>query len=77
LFIGPACGYNSSMPTSQLDRDTRVTYTPTDEEIDSLIDKAKKHPLGLKYIKEGETDSIASTFAVHAFVVDSAREKLG
>ncbi len=58
-------------------KDTRVRYSPTTKEIKSLIQAAEKHPLGINYLKSGAPDSVASTFQVHAFVVDSAREKLG
>lgn len=57
--------------------DTRVRYSPTVKEIKSLIKAAEKHPLGLDYLKFGSPDSVASTFRVHAFIVDSARDRLG
>ena len=51
-------------------------YTPTSEEVEALIDRAKKHPLGLDFLKEGYLDAVAATFGVHAFLVDRARERL-
>lgn len=65
------------MPTTLLKRDGKVAYTPAPAEIDALIESAKRHPLGLEYLKDGAPDSVAFTFGVHAFVVDAAREKLG
>lgn len=71
----PGRWYNLCMPTQTL-KNTRVLYTPSDQEVEDLIKKAEKHPLGLEYLKTGACDSVAATFEVHAFVLDKARERL-
>lgn len=49
---------------------------PRGNEVDSLIDRARTHPLGIDFLERGMLDSVAAIFGVHAFVVDSARDKL-
>ena len=41
-----------------------------------LVEKAKAHPLGLDYLKNGHLGSVAVTFETHAFTVLAARERL-
>lgn len=50
--------------------------TPRGEEVDALIDRARQHPLGIDFLQKGMLDSVAAVFEVHAFVVDSARDRL-
>lgn len=47
---------------------------PAPHEVDSLITRAKRHPLGLEFLLNGAHDAVAVTFGVHAFVVDAARD---
>ena len=49
---------------------------PSKREVDDLISRAEKHPLGLDYLKHGALESVSSTFETHAFVVDDARARL-
>ncbi len=51
-------------------------YEPTAEEVDALIAAARRHPLGLDFLREGALDSVSAIFGVHAFVVDRARASL-
>ncbi len=53
-----------------------LLYKPSKEEVKELIARAREHPLGLGYLKDGAADSVSATFGVHAFVVDGARERL-
>lgn len=53
-----------------------VLYKPSKREVEKLIARAREHPLGLGYLKDGAADSVSATFGVHAFVVDSARDRL-
>ena len=55
--------------------DPRVLSTQP-EDVDQLIDRAREHPLGIDFLQKGMLDSVAAIFGVHAFVVDSARDKL-
>lgn len=56
--------------------DTLRPYQPSPDEVDALIARAKRHPLGLAFLKDGYLDAVSATFGVHALVVDSARERL-
>ena len=49
---------------------------PTGKQVDQLILKAKKHPLGLKFLRDGHLLTVATTFETHAFIVEAARRKL-
>lgn len=51
-------------------------YKPNAMEIQELIAAAKKHPLGTRFLIEGDLASVAITFSAHAFTVEAAREKL-
>ena len=51
-------------------------YAPSPREVERLIELARKHPLGEDFLRRGAPDAVASTFGVHAFVVDRAREQL-
>lgn len=50
-----------------------LDYRPTPEEVDSLIEAARRHPLGIEFLRDGELGSVAMTFQTHAFTVDAAR----
>ncbi len=50
---------------------------PRPGEVDVLIEAARRHPLGLEFLDEGELGCVAVTFGVHAFTVDAARRRLG
>ena len=52
------------------------SYQPAEKEAVDLIERAKTHPLGVAYLREGALDAVAATFSVHAFVVDHARTLL-
>jgi hypothetical protein len=51
--------------------------TPTPEEVEQLIARAGRHPLGVEFLRDGALDAVAATFGAHAFVVDAARDRLG
>ncbi|MBT4531031.1 MAG: hypothetical protein HOC27_07475 [Phycisphaerae bacterium] len=53
-----------------------MTQKPTQNEVITLIDRAKSHDLGIDFLTNGALDAVAMTFGVHAFVVDAARDKL-
>ncbi|MBC8310061.1 MAG: hypothetical protein H8E83_06080 [Planctomycetes bacterium] len=53
-----------------------MTQEPKQNEILSLIDRAKSHDLGVEFLTNGALDAVAMTFGVHAFVVDAARDEL-
>ncbi len=44
---------------------------------EALIERARQHPLGTHFLKDGAPDAVAATFEVHAFTVDQARDLLG
>jgi len=44
--------------------------------IAELVEKAKAHPLGLDYLRQGHLGSVAATFETHAFTVLAARDLL-
>ena len=54
----------------------RLSYVPSDHEIADLIAAAASHPLGIQFLLEGELCAVATTFRVHAFTVDAAREHI-
>ncbi len=45
-------------------------------DVEALIDAARKHPLGLEFLLNGDLSAVAATFQAHAFTVDAAREHL-
>ncbi len=51
-------------------------FDPASEEVETLITRARAHALGTEFLCKGALDAVASTFGVHAFVVDRARETL-
>ena len=53
-----------------------MTSTPTETEIQRLIEHAKSHDLGIEFLLNGSLDAVAATFGVHAFVIDAARDQL-
>jgi hypothetical protein len=53
-----------------------MTQEPTQNEVITLIDRAKSHDLGIDFLSNGALDAVAMTFGVHAFVVDAARDEL-
>ena len=53
-----------------------MTTTPTETEIQDLIERAKSHDLGIEFLLNGSLDAVAATFGVHAFVIDAARDQL-
>ena len=53
-----------------------MTTTPTETEIQDLIERAKSHDLGIEFLLNGSLDAVAATFGVHAFVIDAARDEL-
>jgi hypothetical protein len=46
------------------------------QDVEALIEAARKHPLGLEFLLNGDLSSVAATFQAHAFTVDAAREHL-
>ena len=53
-----------------------MSAAPSHEQIEQLLARARRHPLGLDYLQRGQLESVAATFSVHAFLVDAAREHL-
>jgi hypothetical protein len=53
-----------------------MTTTPTETEIQDLIERANSHNLGIEFLLNGSLDAVAATFGVHAFVIDGARDQL-
>lgn len=47
-----------------------------DSGVEQLIDDARRHPLGVEFLLEGETGCVAAIFGTHAFAVDAARQRL-
>lgn len=47
-----------------------------DSRVEQLIDDARRHPLGVEFLLEGETGCVAAIFGTHAFAVDAARQRL-
>ena len=45
-------------------------------DVEALIEAARKHPLGLEFLLNGDLSAVAATFQAHAFTVDAAREHL-
>lgn len=45
--------------------------------VERLIAAARRHPLGLEFLLEGEPGCVAATFGTHAFTVDAVRQRLG
>ena len=50
---------------------------PCDASVEQLIADARRHPLGIEFLLEGEPGCVAATFGTHAFTVDAARQRLG
>jgi hypothetical protein len=57
-------------------RFTGLRYEPSPLEVERLIDGARAHSLGLRFLLEGELGCVAATFRTHAFTVDAARKLL-
>ena len=53
---------------------TRYVFNALDAE--ALIEAARKHPLGVDFLLNGDLSAVAATFQAHAFTVDAAREHL-
>ena len=63
-------------PASVLPDSLFKTFQPSPEQVEQLIDAARKHPLGVKFLLEGDLEAVAITFQTHAFTVDVARDQL-
>lgn len=50
---------------------------PCEAAVERLIAEARRHPLGIEFLLEGEPGCVAATFGTHAFTVDAARQRLG
>ncbi len=44
--------------------------------VDDLIDRARRHNLGLEFLISGYLGSVAAEFGTHAFTVEAARQRL-
>lgn len=44
--------------------------------VDDLIDRARKHRLGIDFLRDGLLGSVAAEFGAHAFTVEAARQRL-
>lgn len=47
-----------------------------DRNVERLIDRARRHPLGVEFLLNGYLGSVAAEFGAHAFTVEAARERL-
>lgn len=47
-----------------------------DAGVEQLIAQARRHPLGVEFLLEGEPGCVAAIFGTHAFAVDAARQRL-
>ena len=55
----------------------RVTgFRPAARQVDELIQRASRHPLGTDFLRDGALDAAAAVFGVHAFTIEAARAKL-
>jgi predicted RNA polymerase sigma factor len=52
-----------------------LSFVPSAADTDALVRKAKRHPLGLEFLLQGELGAVAATFRTHAFTVDAARQR--
>ncbi len=62
--------------TENANHDLPGGYRPTDHEVQTLVRRASAHPLGTRFLLRGSLDAVAATFAVHAHLVDAARQRL-
>lgn len=63
-------------PPGRAGKEWHHDHTPTHEEVQALITRAQRHPLGMEFLMDGELGSVAITFQTHAFTVDAARALL-
>lgn len=57
--------------------ESRPSANPRDPRVvEELIERAKKHPLGVEFLSSGYIDSVAAGLETHAFTVEEARERL-
>lgn len=49
---------------------------PCDSGVEQLIADARRHPLGVEFLLQGEPGCVAAVFGTHAFAVDAARQRL-
>lgn len=63
-------------PLDPLRRTAPRTPGARPPEVHALIDSARRHALGLEFLRNGAHDAVAATFGVHAFLVDAARDHL-
>ena len=67
---------NDRFPFARRSGSQATPFNPASEEVEALIARAREHTLGTEFLCKGALDAVASTFGVHAFVVDRARETL-
>lgn len=51
-------------------------FQPDAQDVERLIEAARRHPLGLKFLIDGDLGAVAVLFGVHAFAVEAARDRL-
>jgi hypothetical protein len=73
--LGGAHGHRDRVPEHAA-RFTGLRYQPSPLEVERLIDGARAHSLGLRFLLEGDLGCVAATFRTHAFTVDAARQLL-
>lgn len=57
--------------------ESRRSADPRDPRVvEELIERAKRHPLGVEFLSKGYIDSVAAGLETHAFTVEAARERL-
>jgi len=59
------------------DQSAAPAQQPCEAAVERLIAEARRHPLGIEFLLEGEPGCVAATFGTHAFTVDAARQRLG
>lgn len=52
-------------------------HGPAGSEVDRIIALARRHPLGLEFLRHGEPAAVAITLHAHVFDVEAARRRIG
>ncbi len=49
---------------------------PARDEVEQLIERARHHALGVRFLVEGNVEAVAITFRAHVLDVEAARRRL-